>query len=369
MTRVRSLCRLELTGETARSSLSAIADVGPKWRDDASSRVLRCETRGDPREAAWLAKKGGASSRKPGMFQRRDKRIGSDADGMRRSPRHRARARRSPPRGSKKLSLRDYTKTKLRTIPIPSPGVPSSSSVARAGRSRRPHPGFTIIAPRGWAQPLLLALVHLGARAAGRVEWGWLATQAGTSRFPEDFPDTDAGKRCFAAVEDRNAARADVVPRGKRTPEPVVRRREPRRAPDLSGKFPAKGSEGSGTRQKRGKSRWRPVRDGAPFISSSSSSSSSFVRCVVRCPWGGRARVGTRCWTRRGIWNPRGVRASAGTGATSATGSPRSGRRSASSRPRRPRRVRRRGVRARERRRAPDRSLARVLARDGFGEE
>ena len=82
--------------------------------------------------------------------------------------------------------------------------------------------GFTIIAPRGWAQPLLLALVHLGARAAGRLEWGWLATAAGSARFPEDFPDTDAGRRWQGGIEDENRTRASVVPRGKLVTRPSV---------------------------------------------------------------------------------------------------------------------------------------------------
>ena len=287
VTRVRSLCRLELTGETARSSLSAICDVGQPW-EDASWRVLRCETRGDPREAAWLAKKGGASS-SPSVFQSRD-----DGSVGRTPMEYAVRPATAQELGARRREARKRSSgLHEKEAPDDSDSLPGCPVVV-VRRARGPlatsHPGFTIIAPRGWAQPLLLALAHLGARAAGRVEWGWLATQAGTSRFPEDFPDTDAGKRWFAAVEDRNAARADVVPRGKRTPERTVvvganlavRRTSP-------GKFPAKGSEGSGTRQKRGKSGWRPVRDGAPL---SSSSSSSFVRCVVRCPWGGRARVG-----------------------------------------------------------------------------
>ena len=288
VTRVRGLCRLELTGETALASLSAICDVGAIAGDAASSwRVRRCETRGDPREAAWLAKKRWSSS-SPSIFQPRD-------DGWVGTPMERA-ARPATARelGARRREARKRSSGDEKEAPDDSDSLPGCPVVV-VRRARGPlatsPPGFTIIAPRGWAQPLLLALVHLGARAAGRVEWGWLATQAGMSRFPEDFPDTDAGKRWFAAVKARNAARANVVPRGKRTPEPVVdganlvvRRTSPK------GRG-AKGSEGTGTRQKRGKSGWRPVRDRDGALLSSSSSS-SFVRCVVRCPWGGRARVG-----------------------------------------------------------------------------
>ena len=101
VTRVRGLCRLELAGETALAALSAICDVGAMAGDAASWRVRRCETRGDPREAAWLAKKGGSSS-SPSIFQPRDD--GSVGTPMERAvrPGRRARARRSPTRGSKK---------------------------------------------------------------------------------------------------------------------------------------------------------------------------------------------------------------------------------------------------------------------------
>ena len=136
VTRVRGLCRLELAGETALAALSAICDVGAIAGDAASWRVRRCETRGDPREAAWLAKKGGSSS--PSIFQSRDD--GSVGTPMERAARP-ATARELGARRREARKRSPATKKKLRTIPIPLPGVPSSSSVARAGRSRRPRRG------------------------------------------------------------------------------------------------------------------------------------------------------------------------------------------------------------------------------------
>ena len=93
------------------------------------------------------------------------------------------------------------------------------------------------------------------------------------------------------------------------------------------------------------------------------------VRCVVRCPWGGCARVGDAVLDparRRELAWRSGVRRNrrhVGDGLAD-VGTPIGVVTSAS-----PRRVRRRGVRARERRRAPGRLLARVLARDEFAEK
>ena len=137
VTRVRGLCRLELAGETALAALSAICDVGAPGDAASSWRVRRCETRGDPREAAWLAKKGA----------RRRLRVSSNRETTDRLGRRwNAPLARQPRESSALADARlekeaPATKKKLRTIPIPSPGVPSSSSVARAGRSRRPRRG------------------------------------------------------------------------------------------------------------------------------------------------------------------------------------------------------------------------------------
>jgi len=133
-----------------------------------------------------------------------------------------------------------------------------------------------------------LALVHLGARAAGRLEWGWLATAAGSARFPEDFPDTDAGRRWQGGIEDENRTRASVVPRGKLVTRPSVDLANlvVRRCSSSSSRKTPKKSKKSGHAKKPSGSKWRPVGAGFP------KSADTLVRCVVRCPWGGRPVAG-----------------------------------------------------------------------------
>ena len=99
---------------------------------DARRAVTRGKRRGSPRKAA-----------------RRRLRVSSNRETTDRSVGRRWNTPfAQPPRKSSALAAArlekeapDYTKKKHRTIPIPSPGVPSSSSVARAGRSRRPTRG------------------------------------------------------------------------------------------------------------------------------------------------------------------------------------------------------------------------------------
>jgi ribonuclease P/MRP protein subunit POP1 len=280
VTRVHSLCRLEITGETASASLSAVADT---FSFSESKRVHRCGTRGDPREAAWFAKKRGAFTGTPPV------------DGSGQTPmEYVVRPATAQELGARRRAARrisgDFYKEgapDANSVPV-LPGCPLI--VVRRPRgplaTSRDH-GFTIIAPRGWAQPLLLSLVHLGARAAGRLEWGWLATAAGSARFPEDFPDTDAGRRWQGGIEDENRTRASVVPRGKLVTRPsvdlanlVVRRcSSSRGAPKKSKKSGQNSKKPSG-------SKWRPVGAGFP------KSADTLVRCVVRCPWGGRPVAG-----------------------------------------------------------------------------
>ena len=152
VTRVHSLCRLEITGETALASLSAVADT--LGFSETKSRVHRCGTRGDPREAAWFAKKRGAFTSTPPV------------DGSGQTPMEYAvrpataqelGARR---RAARRISGDFYKEGAPMPIPFPpSPGVPSSSSVALAGPSRRP----TIMGSRS------------SPRAAGRNRccWRW----------------------------------------------------------------------------------------------------------------------------------------------------------------------------------------------------
>ena len=216
VTRVHSLCRLEITGETAFASLSAVADT--LGFSESKSRVHRCGTRGDPREAAWFAKKRGAFTSTPsvdGSGQTPMEYVVRPATAQELGARRRA---------ARRISGDFYKEGAPDADSVPSlPGCPLIVVRRPRGPLATSHDhGFTIIAPRGWAQPLLLALVHLGARAAGRLEWGWLATAAGSARFPEDFPDTDAGRRWQGGIEDENRTRASVVPRGKLATRPSV---------------------------------------------------------------------------------------------------------------------------------------------------
>ena len=161
VTRVRGLCRLELAGETALAALSAICDVGAIAGDAASWRVRRCETRGDPREAAWLAKKGGSSS-SPSIFQPRD-------DGSVGTPMERAvRPAAARELGARRREARKRSSGDEKEAPDDSDSLPGCPVVV-VRRARGPlatsPPGFTIIAPRGWAQP-----AAAGARAPRREE-------------------------------------------------------------------------------------------------------------------------------------------------------------------------------------------------------
>jgi ribonuclease P/MRP protein subunit POP1 len=79
--------------------------------------------------------------------------------------------------------------------------------------------GWSIVVPSAWAQPLWRCLIGAGAAAAGRLEWGWLALDAGAARFPEHFPDTPAGRRAARKAEEDAAAAQQRKPKGKRAPE------------------------------------------------------------------------------------------------------------------------------------------------------
>ena len=82
--------------------------------------------------------------------------------------------------------------------------------------------GYTLLAPAPFAHELLLALVALGASAAGLREWRWLAVAAGARVFPEDFPESRAATRDVESVLAEASARARRTPRGKRASDEVV---------------------------------------------------------------------------------------------------------------------------------------------------
>lgn len=82
--------------------------------------------------------------------------------------------------------------------------------------------GYTLLAPAPFAHELWLALVALGASAAGLREWRWLAVAAGARVFPEDFPESQAAARDVESVLAEASARARRTPRGKRASDEVV---------------------------------------------------------------------------------------------------------------------------------------------------
>ena len=82
--------------------------------------------------------------------------------------------------------------------------------------------GYTLLAPAPFAHELWLALVALGASAAGLREWRWLAVAAGARVFPEDFPESRAATRDVESVLAEASARARRTPRGKRASDEVV---------------------------------------------------------------------------------------------------------------------------------------------------
>ena len=175
--------------------------------------------------------------------------------------------------------------------------------------ARAEHPGYTLIAPAGWSLPLWLALIHLGARAAGRTEWGWLARRAGAATFPEDFPDHLAAADALAqnASDDDGRTRTrGAVPRGKRaviganaTTDFETLRRDANDVVLRSRDAWAAATASKTTRAQGGRRRqkWSPAgsRDGdedeKPGVGNDANPG-KWVRALVRCPWGGRPSVG-----------------------------------------------------------------------------
>lgn len=82
------------------------------------------------------------------------------------------------------------------TIPVLLLQVPG----ADAGAKRAYGAGVAVLAPRGAAKALWLALVYAGAHATGLAEAAGAALEAGRPAFPRDWPDT-AAARDLAAIE------------------------------------------------------------------------------------------------------------------------------------------------------------------------
>lgn len=56
------------------------------------------------------------------------------------------------------------------------------------------HAGWSILVPSLWCASLWHTLVGRGARAVGLEEWNWILTRGQISIFPEEFPETEAGR-------------------------------------------------------------------------------------------------------------------------------------------------------------------------------
>ena len=91
----------------------------------------------------------------------------------------------------------------------------------RGGAPGGADPGYTLLAPSASAHALWLALVALGARAAGSREWRWLAVAAGAPTFPEDFPASAAASVEAERALAETSAAASRTPAGKRAPDAV----------------------------------------------------------------------------------------------------------------------------------------------------
>jgi len=172
--------------------------------------------------------------------------------------------------------------------------------------------GFTLVAPREWAAPLLLALARLGARVAGGTEWRWLALRAGAPAFPFDFPDAVGAP---SGEDDRRALETDPAPFA-RAPwvDRVLEAGRTSSAPDESARPApppreelrerARRSSTGRARRRPEAARWRPVAAKKAAAGSTTSTSDrserstaaqtslALTRVLVRCPRGGRPRVG-----------------------------------------------------------------------------
>lgn len=68
----------------------------------------------------------------------------------------------------------------------------------RASQSDTAVHGFTLLAPAGWGMPIWQSLVFTGSLIAGLKERRNQYLEAGKPSFPEDYPNTAAGKAYWA---------------------------------------------------------------------------------------------------------------------------------------------------------------------------
>ncbi|XP_065648653.1 ribonucleases P/MRP protein subunit POP1 isoform X2 [Hydra vulgaris] len=106
----------------------------------------------------------------------------------------------------KKKKISDDAINKMRSellisgsaLPIESPKIPIvilQTSNSDSDNSKLCNEGYYLILPGGWAMPFWIALVYQGARVGALNEDQKLSYEALVPYFPNNFPDTNAGKK------------------------------------------------------------------------------------------------------------------------------------------------------------------------------
>ena len=325
------ICRLEIVGRTAATVLSTLVSSGAarEWiRAPIATGprgVMRASTRGDPREAAWTARRA-ASEAEGDNDLRGDDRGGAEGDERDvwdaiQTGTEVLGSLSAPWSAAELAARRRARRTGGDVAPAPCSPLAIIRRAAASDGNRARDVGFTVVAPCGWALPLWLALIHLGAHAAGRLEWSWLAVAAGAPQFPDDFPDTACAAGGETELDQARVSLADVVPRGKRTVvssaaewhvtsfgSARVLRHAREAAAALMGGTGDKGGiiqRATGKqsdlqqqpqrfgRRQRGRAgailRWRPLGSSTavPIGLPEPRPDLTWVRVLVRCPWGG----------------------------------------------------------------------------------
>ena len=106
----------------------------------------------------------------------------------------------------------------LELSPIPTLSFSSSSSSFSADflTDANLGTGWDLILPKEWAMPFWVSLIYRGARACGMRELKKCSLEALTLHFPEDYPDTDAGRDHSSARKAALEARYIRYPPDKR---------------------------------------------------------------------------------------------------------------------------------------------------------
>ncbi|XP_067677330.1 ribonucleases P/MRP protein subunit POP1-like [Haliotis asinina] len=100
------------------------------------------------------------------------------------------------------------------------PGYRASITASRQQQPKSVHQGFgcgwDVIVPQGWGTAFHIAFVFRGARVGGLREATAVSREAGTLQFPDDFPDTQAGRVYAAEQQDQLKKKYDRNPPAKR---------------------------------------------------------------------------------------------------------------------------------------------------------